>query len=488
MKIYKSEILDGLDNKVLENNKITFASVLQDTTEQNIESVLENCPNLESAIATNEGQLDLHYVNTVLVSTGWNRNDDVFDVQETWLARKTPEDKPFNYEHNPSDVIGHITSNHVIDDYGSVVDDSVPIESLPNKFHIVTSGVLYRQLSSRDPELAERMEEIIQGIKNGEWFVSMEALFSDFDYALIKPDGFEKVIGRSEESAFLTKHLRSYGGTGEYQGYKVGRVIKNITFSGKGLVRKPANPDSVFIFNDDNVFSEAKLEINNNAFCLQENIIMANDNTNETLQREIAELQLRLKEMDEAAVTAKFKSLEADIADRDAKLADMTEACQSSDQKFSDAEAKAKDLQSEVTSLTEAKEEVEKELEAIRAEAAKAVRLALLTTSGLSNEEAEETIAKFANLNDEQFNAVVEFATKAKSEEAAEADVSEETEAVAEEDSDEKDPAEDTAEADALEDAEDSDEATLAVAEESSNDIMDSLAEYLETSLHGETK
>lgn len=487
MKIYEKEILDGLNNTVLENNTISIASVLQGISKQDFDIVLKSCPNLESSIAANKDQLDLHYVNTILVTTGWNRNDDVFDVKETWLARKTPEDKPFNYEHDPSDVIGHITSNHVMDDYGNKVEDGIDIESLPEKFHIVTSGVLYRHLSSRDPDLAERMEEIIEGIKKGEWFVSMEALFSDFDYALIKPNGSEKVVGRDADSAFLTKHLRSYGGTGEYQGYKVGRVIKNITFSGKGLVRKPANPESVFIFDNHDVFSEAELE-NNNDLRLQENIVMANDNTSEALQREIVELRARLKEMDEAAVTAKFQSLEADIANRDGKIAKLTEAQDSINQNLSEAEAKVENLQSEATSLTEAKEAVEREIEAIRAKAVTAARVALLRESGLSQEEAEETVAKFADFDDEQFSVIVDFASKASPEQSAEAEVSEETEAVAEEDSEEEDPAEEAAEAEALEDAEEAEGVPLAVAEESASDLMDSLAEYLEASLHGETK
>ena len=505
MKIYKSEISDGLSDILNNHNKISMASVLNDTSDQNIESVLKSCPNLESAIATNEGQLDLHYVNTILVSTGWNRNDDVFSRKQVWSARKTPEDKPFNYEHDPSDIIGHITSNYVMDDFGRVIEDDTPEDTLPDKFHIVTGGVLYRQLSSRNIELSSRREEIIEGIKKGEWFVSMEALFSDFDYALYKDSEAEKIIGRSEDSAFLTKHLRAYGGTGEYQGYKVGRVIKNITFSGKGLVRKPANPDSVFIINDDNVFSEAEFIDNascvakNNDAILEENIIMANDNTNESLQQTIAELQKRLKEMDEAAVTAKFESLEADIAERDAKIVELTETHKSGSDKLAEAEAKVEELQSEVNTLTEAKENFEKELEAIRVEAATAARIALLTDSGLSKSDAEETVAKFADLNDEQFETIVEFAAKAQSENADETEASEElkytsepteteAEAEAEEDSEEEDPAEEAAEPEALDDAEASEDATLAVAEESSEDLMDSLAEYLETSLHGETK
>jgi hypothetical protein len=42
----------------------------------------------------------------------------------------------------------------------------------------------------------------------------------------------------------MTSHLKAYGGSGHYGGERVGRVLKNIIFSGKGLTKKPANPDS----------------------------------------------------------------------------------------------------------------------------------------------------------------------------------------------------------------------------------------------------
>ena len=40
MKIYKSEISDGLSDILNNHNKISMASVLNDTSDQNIESVL----------------------------------------------------------------------------------------------------------------------------------------------------------------------------------------------------------------------------------------------------------------------------------------------------------------------------------------------------------------------------------------------------------------------------------------------------------------
>ena len=48
-------------------------------------------------------------------------------------------------------------------------------------------------------------------------FVSMECIFRGFDYAVQAPDGNKHIVARNEETAFLTRHLRSYGGTGEYQ-------------------------------------------------------------------------------------------------------------------------------------------------------------------------------------------------------------------------------------------------------------------------------
>ena len=60
-------------------------------------------------------------------------------------------------------------------------------------------------------------------------------------------NGGAKLLARNEGSAFLTKHLRAYGGTGEYEGYKIGRSLRDIAFSGKGLVSKPANPRSVIL-------------------------------------------------------------------------------------------------------------------------------------------------------------------------------------------------------------------------------------------------
>ena len=69
----------------------------------------------------------------------------------------------------------------------------------------------------------------------------MECYFKAFDYGLIdKTTGNYKVLARNDDTSYLTRHLRAYGGTGEHDNYKIGRVLRNITFSGKGFVDKPA--------------------------------------------------------------------------------------------------------------------------------------------------------------------------------------------------------------------------------------------------------
>jgi hypothetical protein len=182
-------------------------------------------------------------LEAVLVSTGWNRNDDVFDQQEVWAARHTPEDKKFDLEHVGDDIIGHITSVRAVNGEMQPVPDETNGGSLPTKLHLLTGAVLYRVWEKKD--LQDRMDKIIAELAEAKWFVSMECLFANFDYALLSPDGDQKVVTRNADTAFLTKYLRVYGGAGTYLGQKIGRVLRTILFTGKGLVRNPANEASV---------------------------------------------------------------------------------------------------------------------------------------------------------------------------------------------------------------------------------------------------
>ena len=265
IKIFQKEIDDGVGELVKSTASVAYcseASVRKKVTEADVVRATQKI------VAENKDQIDLFYLESVLVSCGWNKNDDVFLAESTWEARNTPEDKQFNFMHDENDIIGHITGSYVLTKDGkAVADDSL----MPEDFDIITQAVLYN--SWTDEENKERMSKILSEIEDGKWYVSMECLFAGFDYALINDDGNAKILARDEQSAFLTKHLRAYGGKGEYEGYKVGRALRNIAFSGKGLVSKPANPRSIILTKSVAFEKDHISNFNIGEFTMAENVL-----------------------------------------------------------------------------------------------------------------------------------------------------------------------------------------------------------------------
>ena len=249
MIIYEQENSDGLSEKISGSFSIAYNSLLSPFTVENNK--------FRDKIAASFNDPDLYYVQSILVSSSWNRNDDIFDKKEIWAARHTPEDKPTNLEHNENLIIGHITSNWPITVEGELIPEDISPDDLPEKYHILTGSVIYRAYSSED--LRERTENLIHSIQSGNKYVSMECLFKGFDYGLINSSNNEyKILSRNNDTAYLTKYLKAYGGNGENNEYKIGRVLRNITFTGKGFVNKPANEESI-IFNKT-LFNENKKE------------------------------------------------------------------------------------------------------------------------------------------------------------------------------------------------------------------------------------
>lgn len=289
MKIYKQEVLDGLDKAIANNSVACITNVLKC---EEISDALNDEKVAQAFASVNKDQIDLFYLNAVLVSAGWNKNDDVFDRLELWNARTTPVDKPFNLMHDDEDIIGHITDSITLDHQGNVLNEFVD-----NEFDIVISAVLYKIRS--DLERKQQIADIIQDINEDKWKVSMECIFKDFDYALIDTKGQHRIIERNESSAFLTKHLRSYGGTGYYEDYKIGRLLKNMFFSGVGLVSTPANPRSIILKTDPFNGSQAKIEE-----IIMPDVTVANDTTVaeqlENANKTIAEKDTRISELEKA--------------------------------------------------------------------------------------------------------------------------------------------------------------------------------------------
>ena len=77
---YEIEIEDGISESVKASNSIAFEMVAVESfaEEQKFTKNKDNKTIAEIAIAENKNQEDLYYLKSVLVSTGWNKNDDVF--------------------------------------------------------------------------------------------------------------------------------------------------------------------------------------------------------------------------------------------------------------------------------------------------------------------------------------------------------------------------------------------------------------------------
>ncbi len=194
-----------------------------------------------SGSKSSRDDIDMAVMRSVLVSTGFNLNGDVFTPEELFAAKESPIDKPINLEHNEKDIVGHMISSEAVAQDSNAFNDEA---NLPSTFDIEVEGILYKGI------FPEVVANIVEGVKNGTAFVSMEALFTDFDFALEKDDEIV-VIPRNEKTAFLTSHLKQFGGSGKFtdpdsgDDMPLGRVLKNITFIGKGIVSNPANPRSL---------------------------------------------------------------------------------------------------------------------------------------------------------------------------------------------------------------------------------------------------
>lgn len=429
MKVFAQEKMDDLEDLILSTPLISIASQALPIDKNN--KIFNK--NLKSLASYDDN--DLYYVQSILVTSSWNKNDDIFSKEEVWAAKNTPEDKPTNLEHDENTIIGHIVSNWSVTDDGILIDESTPLENLPEKFHIVTGSVIYRAYTT--PELKDRTEKLIAEIQNGTKYVSMECMFKGFDYGLINEATSEyKILSRSDDTSFLTKHLRAYGGNGEYQDHKIGRVLRNITFSGKGYVDKPANPDSI-IFNRDNFISLSKIK---NTKTSLSGVSELRTNPTEinimSLEKEVAELKEKVEAMSDCASATKeayaqvsdlkdrITTLENTIQAKDielalsktaySELASTTEAVK----KMSEEEMKKKEEE-----MKKAKSELEAALEAVAAykgkeeemmkKEKKMKRMAFLIEKGVDQESASSAVEKFDSLEDEAFDAMVELVAEA---------------------------------------------------------------------------
>lgn len=216
--------------------------------EANIQ-LIEETEELKKAVASivsfpDNKTPDLSYFTGIFVSSGENLNKAYFMPSELVKAHDTIANKPLDIEHSESEIVGHIYDAAFIDRAGNKVE----VSDLKNKttaelekieLDVMIAGILYK---SRFPELAKE-------VKDNKWKLSMETYFTDFDVKVgnvIMTQQEAEALGLASEDVLgkIAKILRR--GTEIAKG-AVTRVLRNLLFSGCGLVKNPANPRSVIL-------------------------------------------------------------------------------------------------------------------------------------------------------------------------------------------------------------------------------------------------
>ena len=183
-------------------------------------------------------QPDILYMEDVLVSEGQNLNDDIFLAEElnaAVLKRDTVKGKPVNWEHSPAEIIGVMYDSFLIDDTGNKIDKITEGQ----KFHVVSRSMIWKNISEKH---RERAQAIALAAQDSSLYVSMEAFFGRFDYAV-----GNDIVERNENTAFLDLALKVNGGPGQFDNKSVRRILRDITFGGKAVVAIPANPESFIL-------------------------------------------------------------------------------------------------------------------------------------------------------------------------------------------------------------------------------------------------
>lgn len=406
--VYKSEIEAGLAKAIQNCNSVAYDSLAKAALPRKIEKTNFSFANH----GVNLQDEDLFFLDAILASVGLNANDDYFMQQETWAARNSSVHKQFNFMHNQTDIIGHIFASNVFDINSKLIADDSSFDDVPDFFDIVTSSVLYRAWPQE--ALQERMDKICEEIPQGKWFVSMECLFRGFDYALSMDNDSISIVERKKETAFLSKHLRAFGGSGLYNGQKLSRVLRRYSFNGKGLVDNPANKRSIIF---DNI---ERLKTYSIAF---------NGETNMS-EKITAATELKAVEgVDFAAMLAKAnednaslrKTIEdaskAELASAKAKfdtdLAAATELAKAKDVEITNLKTQVTEAIAQATAHKVKFDEATASLNAMQEENKKQTRINKLVSAGVTDG-VNDIVTKWTTASDEQFNDIVTLYSESK--------------------------------------------------------------------------
>jgi len=445
MNIYEQEVIDGLAEQISANTSVAYQCLAaKDNTPVDTEADKLAIKKTIAGFIEDGRNFDLYHISSILASVDDNKNDDWFLAEEIWAARNTPIYKQVNFGHNEKDIVGVITGTAILSSDGTQIFAEEDIQNIKD---IVDHSVIWSYWE--DEDLKSRFDQIVDDVENDRLFVSMESLFKNFDYMMVNKDGLRSIVTRNKSTAFLTKHLRIYGGSGEYNNSRIYRLLRNFTFSGKALVETPANSRSIISESLSNLNQEVSsddLDEMDETCCekvdgqVNTQIVQSLDNS---INKSLLEKIMDPNEIALKAVQAELAQAKAELEAHKAAEAEKTSA------EITELKAVNDNLQKQVAELTQVAEaakkssdekktafeemlakkkaEGEKDMEyakakilALESEKATASRLAKLTAVNVESAKAEEVLKTFASVSDEHFDKIVDLYAVVKTEEKTE--------------------------------------------------------------------
>ena len=388
MKIYKQEINDGLQEAMEANNRLLCSCDIVEC--EAFDVVKEQIPSEFMTAKDSLENPDLFYYKSILASTGINKNGHYFLPEYLWKAKDTAVNKRVNYEHIEHDIIGTDLQSYAIDRAGTIINNDTSLQDLPDNFDVETKGVLYRIWA--DSKKQKAMDSIINGVKEGKLGVSMEAIFSDFDYVLIAKDGTEEFVPRSSLTAHMSQSLKKFGGSGVYNGKTIGIVLKDFIFAGKGIVKSPANKRSIITEVED---SERNIDIVDK---ISASVVYSNTEGNNIMEINDAKVKIETLEKQVSELAVANTELNKQLATETSKIATIT----------SEFEAKLVEKQKEVETVTASLNETKTLVEKFEGEKEFARRVELVVASlSMTKEEAVSHTEEFKDLPADKFDKVI---------------------------------------------------------------------------------
>jgi hypothetical protein len=216
---------------------------LEDTTED----LQKACAAVIDLPRGEDKQADLQYFSAIFVSAGTNLNGAHFLPSELVKAEGTIVSKALDVEHKEEEIIGHIYDRAFVNDDHkklSLVElsnkEDASLDKENDDMHVIIAGVIYK---NRFPNLAKEVSE-------GEWMVSMECYFADYDVKIgnmILTRKEAESMGLANDDSLFGKLAKIMKKGKEIAEGTLERVLRNIMFSGCGVVKNPANPPSVIL-------------------------------------------------------------------------------------------------------------------------------------------------------------------------------------------------------------------------------------------------